>query len=96
MQITSLENLAPLLQCFYVAIHNAYCEEESLVSTDIRESNIKNLYHPINHSCAEACLELMVGQVIRSQLVLFLDFSEVGINQATVVTDKITSQTSFG
>lgn len=96
VQFTSLEYLTSHLKSLNVSIQYAYSEEEGLIAADIREGNVENLNHPIYHSSTEICFDLVIGQVIRFQLALFLDFSEVGVNQATIVVDKFFGHTRLG
>lgn len=92
MQIASLKHLSPSLEGLDVPIHDAHREEECLVTADVRKRDVEHLDHPVDHASAEGSLELVLGQMVWSQLILFLDFSEVGINEAPVVAHKFSRE----
>lgn len=75
MQVAILKDLSPHLKSLNVLIHDTYSDKEGLIAADIREGNIENLYHPIYHSSTEISFDLVIGQMIRFQFALFLNFS---------------------
>jgi hypothetical protein len=53
MQLAIFEGLFAGFASLDVAIHKGNCNEKSLVTTEVRESNVEDFAHPIDHSCAE-------------------------------------------
>ena len=88
VQFTSLEDLTSRLKGLDVPVHDVHSQEKRLVSTYVGKSDFEDLGHPVNHFCTEDRCDLVMSQVVWFQLTVFLDFSEVGIYRADIVTHQ--------
>lgn len=68
MQLTNLKNLIPLFKSLNIPVHEAHSKKKSLISTYVRETNIEDLNHPVDHFGTEGRLDLVNSNVIWNSL----------------------------
>ena len=91
MQVARFKDLSSHFTGLNVPVENADSYKEGLIPADVRESDSQHLNHPVNHTSTEICLKFMVRQMIGFYLAVLLDFSQIGIYLASIVSDQVSN-----